>query len=101
MLRWVLEAVIAILVITLLRAVIGAVMKGFSDLFHPPAGARQEGSQNRPRPIPNAEALKKDPVCGTFIAPSSALTKTIGSETFYFCSAACSDKFRETVRKAG
>jgi YHS domain-containing protein len=101
--RVLLEAVIAILVITLLRAVIGAVLKGFSELFHPSANAGSSGgaTPRKDRPIPGAEALKKDPVCGTFIAASSSVQKTIAGETFYFCSPECRDKFREPVRKAG
>jgi len=100
--RWLLEAVIAILVITLLRAVIGTILKGFSELFHPSASAASRSSaQPRARPIPTADALKKDPVCGTFIAASSSIQKTVGGETFYFCSTECRDKFRDPVRKAG
>src|SRR5215471_5112575 len=101
--RVLLEAVIAILVITLLRAVLGAVLKGFSDLFRPSTttGQSSGASPRKDRPIPSAEALKKDPVCGTFIAASSAVQKSIGGETFYFCSTECRDKFREPVRKAG
>jgi YHS domain-containing protein len=101
--RVLLEAVIAILVITLLRAVIGAVLKGFSELFRTSTSAGSSGrsSPQRDRPIPSSEALKKDPVCGTFIAASSSVQKTIDGETFYFCSPECRDKFREPVRKAG
>jgi YHS domain-containing protein len=45
--------------------------------------------------------LKKDPVCGTFIAPSTAVRKMLGGETYYFCSAQCRDKFRgPEVRRA-
>src|SRR5215469_8615205 len=100
--RVILEAVIAVLVITLLRSVIGIIMKGVSDLFGPSSSSGSSGGANWPqRPIPTAEALKKDPVCGTFIAASSSVQTTINGETFYFCSADCRDKFRGPVRKAG
>ena len=33
--------------------------------------------------------LVRDPVCGTFIMPSKALTSGAGSNTRYFCSEKC------------
>ena len=98
--RVILEAIVAVLVITLLRSIIGAILKGFSDLMHPPAAPSSGQGRPQTQPLPTAGELKKDPVCGTFIAASSALQKSIGGETYYFCSAECRDKFRE-VRKAG
>ena len=43
-----------------------------------------------------AQAVKliKDPVCGTFVAPGSALSITSGGRTHYFCSEECRVKFR-------
>ena len=99
--RWIVEAVIAVLVITVLRSVLGVILKGFSELFRTSNQTASEGSAARTPPRPIADELKKDPVCGTFIAASSSLQKTIAGETFYFCSSACRDKFRAPeVRKA-
>ena len=99
--RVILEAVVAVLVITILRSVLGVILKGFSELFHPSGATASGGSAARTTPRPVADELKKDPVCGTFIAASSSLQKTIAGETYYFCSAACRDKFRgPEVRKA-
>jgi YHS domain-containing protein len=95
--RIILEAVIAVLVITLLRSVLGIILKGFSDLFHPSS----DGANPQARPIPSSEALKRDPVCGTFIAPSSSIQSNVDGEAFYFCSTQCRDKFRGAARKAG
>ena len=39
------------------------------------------------------KALKKDPVCGTFVSAATAVQKTKGGETYYFCSTECRDKF--------
>jgi YHS domain-containing protein len=84
-----------VLIIGVARAALRIVMKGFADLFDPNA---QPSSSPGPRPrastIPSSEALKKDPVCGTFIAPSSAVQKVINGQTYYFCSNACRDQFR-------
>lgn len=37
----------------------------------------------------NSVGLVRDPVCGTFVVPSKALTSGSGSETRYFCSEKC------------
>src|SRR5215471_788160 len=99
--RVLLEAVVAVLVITVLRSVLGIILKGFSELFHSsgPTASGSSAAKTPSRPI--ADELKKDPVCGTFIAASSSLNKTIAGEAYYFCSTACRDKFRgPEVRKA-
>jgi YHS domain-containing protein len=41
--------------------------------------------------------LVKDPVCGTHVSPSSALTLAVGGRTHYFCSEHCRDQFRRTA----
>src|SRR5215472_9136436 len=98
--RVILEAVIAVLVITVLRSVIGIILKGASDLFNSSSETSGRGASPRSKPIPTADELKKDPVCGTFIAASTSVQKTIAGETYYFCSPQCRDKFSEAVRKA-
>lgn len=99
--RVLLEAVIAVLTITVMRSVVGIVAKGVSDLFRPSGTAPPANAKPREAPRPIAEELKKDPVCGTFIAPSTAVRKVLGGETYYFCSAQCRDKFRgPEVRRA-
>jgi len=40
-----------------------------------------------------AGKLMKDPICGTYVGTESALTTTKRSETFYFCSEECREKF--------
>ena len=37
--------------------------------------------------------LVRDPVCGTFVLPSKALTSGSGSNTRYFCSEKCRNDF--------
>ena len=41
-----------------------------------------------PPPTP-AVKLVRDPVCGVFVAPTTALTARAGGETAYFCSERC------------
>ena len=99
--RLIVRLVLLVLVITVVRSVLGIILKGFSELFRTSNRAASGCSAARTPPRTIADELKKDPVCGTFIAASSSLHKTIAGETYYFCSAACRDKFRAPeVRKA-
>jgi len=87
-----------------LRSVIGVLLKSFGDLFKAPSsdsGPAQSGPSSRAPGIPTAEALKKDPVCGTYLAPSSAIQKAVGGVTYYFCSPECRDKFRPSQPLTG
>jgi YHS domain-containing protein len=87
MLRALAYLIASVLVISVVRSIIGIVLKGFSDLFHP-ASPPQKGAS-----VPVGGELKKDPVCGTFISTSTAIQKRLGGEIYYFCSAECRDKF--------
>jgi YHS domain-containing protein len=92
MFRAILEMIAVVLVITVLRSVIGIVVKGFGEAFRSDSSAQAPGP--RPSAVPTGGELKKDPVCGTFISTSTALQKKAGGETYYFCSTACRDKFK-------
>ena len=37
--------------------------------------------------------MVRDPVCGTFVVPSTPHRKTISGTAYYFCSPECRDKF--------
>lgn len=94
MIRAILYLLGAVLLITALRSVIGFVMRGLSQLFSggspPPAGRR-----SRPAPpVPASGELKRDPVCGTFIATSTPHQKTVRGERVYFCSQDCQDQYQ-------
>ena len=41
------------------------------------------------------EEMKKDPVCGTYVPESQALTAKIDKQTYFFCSETCKKKFLE------
>jgi YHS domain-containing protein len=105
--EWILWLFAAVLIFGVLRAAIGIVLKGIADFFgaassqqssqqssQPPGTGSAPRSGPRPGTLPVTEALKKDPVCGTFLAPSSALHKTINGQVYYFCSTECRDKFK-------
>jgi YHS domain-containing protein len=44
---------------------------------------------------PAVEEMMRDPVCGTYVPASQAVTLQREKETLYFCSAGCRDKFEE------
>lgn len=82
-----------VIVFAVLRAILRVLFKGISDFFAAPSATRPQ-SAPRPSSMPVPEALKKDPVCGTFVAPSAALRRTVHGETYFFCSPECRDKFK-------
>jgi YHS domain-containing protein len=91
MLRAVAYLIASVLVISVVRSIIGIVVKGFTDLFHPTTPP--QGGPRAPA-TPAGRELKKDPVCGTFISTGTAIQKRVGGETYYFCSNECREKFK-------
>ena len=89
MIRWLAYLITAVLAISVIRAVIGMIAQFFMNS----TVGEQRSKPGKPAPAPASQSLKKDPVCGTFVAPSTAVVKEKGGETYYFCSAACRDKF--------
>jgi YHS domain-containing protein len=77
-----------LLVVFLLRAVwrlVGGIV----------AGAIAAGSVPSARgpAAPAAVKMERDPVCGTYVVPSKAITVAKGRETLYFCSERCRDEW--------
>ena len=81
--RFLFYLIVGVIILTLLRSVLETIGKAFASS---PASPAQ-------RPASASQSLKKDPVCGTFVSEATAVQKTKGGETYYFCSAACRDKF--------
>lgn len=91
MFRVILYLLVAVVLISVLRGVIGIVARGFAELINP-RGSHQ-ARQSREPEVPLTGELKKDPACGTYIAAATSLKETVGGQTFYFCSKACRDKY--------
>ncbi len=92
--RFILTLLASIIVITLLKGVIGIVMKGLASLVGNGAGS-SGGSASTPRQdVPLSGELKRDPVCGTFISTASSTKKTVGGQVIHFCSVECRDKHK-------
>ena len=74
-LRLLLWAIVAYVVWRLAWRVLKGVFEGMG--YRPPGGAA------------GSVGLVRDPVCGMFVAPSTALTSGSGAATRYFCSEKC------------
>jgi len=44
------------------------------------------------------DELVKDPVCGTYVALSSAEKRVIGGKEYAFCSKACADRYQVEMK---
>jgi YHS domain-containing protein len=89
MLRFILILLAAILLISLLRSIIGIVVKGFAAALSSNDGksaARGNG--------PPASELKKDPVCGAYVPAATSVKKMVGGGVVHFCSTTCRDKYQ-------
>jgi YHS domain-containing protein len=79
MLRIILIAILLIIVARLFWRVIDGIIEGVSG---------------RPlREVRGRVKLQRDPVCGTYVAPGSALSLTAGGTTQYFCSEKCRNEY--------
>jgi len=81
--RFLLLAVVAFLLYLVLRSAVNAFLAGL------------RGAAGRPG-VPRAirDELVKDPVCETYVPRRSAVARSVGATTHYFCSPACADKFQ-------
>jgi len=97
MFRAILELLLTIAVILIARAVLTGLMKGISSASFTSfqdSGTRTEhpGSRHSSPEPPVAGLLHKDPICGTFVAESTAFRRQVGRDMFFYCSEACRHK---------
>jgi YHS domain-containing protein len=82
---------ITIFLITVVRGVIGVVLRGLSQVLS--GGQPAQTKQSPAGGVPLSGELKKDPTCGTYISAATSVKQTVGGETYHFCSAECRDKY--------
>ena len=75
MTRLILYAILALVLARLAWRLLKGILIGMG--YQSPSGGRQ------------TVGLVRDPVCGTFVMPSKALTSGAGPDTRYFCSEKC------------
>jgi len=75
----------------LLRSLLEPLIKAIVAFLAPTSPTPPAGS------TPRSGELKKDPVCGTFVAPELAITQTFKGQTVHFCSKKCRDEYARTA----
>jgi YHS domain-containing protein len=103
MFRLIFELLITVVVLTVLKSIVGIVLRGFSQAMKPDssplgAGPQSPNSQSSHQ-VPLTGELKKDPVCGTYIATTTSIKERVGGEVIHFCSTACRDKYVATLAR--
>jgi uncharacterized protein len=83
LISWILRILLLLLVIRLVMRFVEGLMRGLRE----PA-----------RPQPTGGRLVRDPVCGTFVPETRALSSRAGDDVFFFCSEACRDAWRRGAR---
>ena len=97
MFRIILYLLLAVILISLLRGVIGTLARAFSIFVQ---ASRGPASAPRQTPqVPLSGELKRDPVCGTYISAATSLKLGEGAKTVYFCSGECRDKYLMAARR--
>jgi YHS domain-containing protein len=91
MVRTVFRLFLVFIAAVFVRRVVQLIFQGFSQASRdngapPPESRPQLGGE-----------LKKDPVCGTFVAVASSIKKTVDGEVVHFCSTACRDKYQRVA----
>jgi YHS domain-containing protein len=88
MFRNVFRLFLVLIAVLFVRQVIVLIARAFSQ----PASGKEQ-----PQPDPPSASggeLRKDPVCGTFVAVSSSIKQNVDGQVVHFCSTACRDKYR-------
>src|ERR1700683_2889665 len=96
MFRAIFYLLVTVVVITVLKSIVGIVLKGVAEAMKSGstaqgAGARRPGQPQGQGPL--TVELKKDPVCGTYIAAATSIQEKVGGQTFHFCTPECRDKY--------
>ncbi len=85
MLGWIIRLLLLALVLRAVSSFVSGLRKG---VF----GPRQVPQPGRPR---KSMSLVRDPVCGTYVEPSRALSSSTRGTVHYFCSEDCRRTFSQ------
>jgi len=94
MIRFVVILVASILLISVVRSIVGVILKAFAEMVGGGATAGTTAANRPAQDVPLAGELKRDPVCGTFVSTASSIKKTIGGQVVHFCSVECRDRHK-------
>lgn len=99
MLRLIFELILTVVFLTVLKSILGIVMRGVSQAMKPGSSAAPGAGPRPSNQVPLTGELKKDPVCGTYIATTTSIKEKVGGEVLHFCSTACRDKYVATLAR--
>jgi len=100
MFRVIFYLLLTVVAISVLRSIVGIFLKGVAQAMKGGSGAPGVRSNNRAsNQVPLTGELKKDPVCGTYVAAASSIKETVAGQTIHFCSAQCRDKYVATLAR--
>lgn len=83
-------AVFLLVVFHAIRRLFRGIAEGVSGRTSASGGSGQARSR---APAPKGELMVRDPVCGTYVVPSHALSARGSDGTVYFCSDKCRQAF--------
>ena len=89
MLWWVIRVLVLALILRAVVSFVRGLGAGMTGARSTAAGAPEQS----PKSVP----LVKDPVCGTYVEPSHAVSTRTGSTVHYFCSETCRRTFRQSA----
>ena len=87
MFRILFRLLIVLVIALFVRQALAIIVRAFSQAA--PGGGDTPRSAGR-----LDRELKKDPVCGTFVAAASSIKRNVNGEVIHFCSTTCRDKYR-------
>ena len=86
MVRWILLFILLLIIGRLFWRVVDSIIEAAGGTPR----TRRASSPRQP-----SVRLVRDPVCGTHVAPASALSLAAGGTTHYFCSEKCRAEFKK------
>jgi YHS domain-containing protein len=100
MFRVIFYLLLTVAVISVLKSIVGIFLRGVAQAMKNSSSAPGARSSNQAsNQVPLTGELKKDPVCGTYIAAASSIKETVAGQTIHFCSAQCRDKYVATLAR--
>lgn len=57
------------------------------------SGHRYKDSQDNTREMYSSESLKRDPICGNYVAEDLAVKRRYNGQIYFFCSQNCANEF--------
>lgn len=90
LLRSLVEFVFVMLLARAFWRLVGRAVQGLASSVSPEA----RRAPAAPAPPAQGVHMERDPVCGTFVVPDSALSIADGRSRVYFCSPDCRDRYR-------